>query len=97
MQTMSSLGGGDEANDQQAVPAKADDAAALTLAVKSTPSLNNAFNKRKNSHSRATSKYFTTQQHEVPTCASEIGVGGGFEKPANLNILSHEDLTSPNL
>ena len=95
MQTMSSLGGGDEANDQQAVPAKTDDAAALTLAVKSTPSLNNAFNKRKNSHSRATSKYFTTQQHEVPTCASEIG--GGFEKPANLNILSHEDLTSANL
>ena len=56
MVTMSSLGGVEIEKNQE----KTDAAVALTLAVKSTPSLNNAFNKRNNSHSRATSKYFTT-------------------------------------
>ena len=32
----------------------------------------------------------------MPTVASEM-MGSAFEKPANLNILSHEDLTNPTL
>lgn len=80
-----------------------EDAIALTLAVKSTPSLNNVFKKRNHSYSRGTSKFFTTMQtqhqNEMPTVASEYGCIGDklqnttFSKPlTNLNMLSHEDL-----
>jgi len=58
---MSSLGKREAKEIVEGAGGKADEAAALTLAVKSTPSLNNAFNKRHNSHSRATtSKFFAT-------------------------------------
>ena len=111
---MSSLGGPTATGAGEATPnskqqvggnkTAEEDAITLTLAVKSTPSLNNVFKKRNHSYSRGTSKFFTTMQtqhqNEMPTVASEYGCGGGdqlqnttFSKPlANLNILSHEDL-----
>ena len=69
----------------------AEAAAAVTLAVKSTPVLNQAFKDRRNSKSGTTSNFYNQKK----TQASDMG--SAFEKPTNLNILSHNDLTSPNL
>lgn len=91
---MTSLCGAQAEGVEESAP-KTEDAVALTLAVKSTPSLNNAFNRRKTSHSRATSKFFTMQQQELPTGASAMT--SNFDKPANLNILSHDDLANHDL
>ena len=69
----------------------AEAAAAVTLAIQSTPLLNQAFKDRRNSKSGTTSNFYNQKK----TQASDMG--SAFEKPTNLNILSHNDLTSPNL
>ena len=60
----------------------------LVLAVKSTPSLNQAFNKRVNK-SRMTSKLLNNTQHMTGASEHE----SNFDKHANLNVMSHEDLS----
>ena len=64
----------------------------LVLAVKSTPSLNKAFNGRNNSVSRsAINKVFSTQPREREVChtaPSDVDI----DRTANLNVMSHGDL-----
>ena len=76
--------------DQNKLVPKGADEANLAMAIKSTPSLNKAFTNVKKITNRTTSQF--TQQRDLPTGTSEIDTG--FAKPANLNVLSQNDLTN---
>ena len=89
---MMSLGGEPSLEeDQNKLVPKGADEANLAMAIKSTPSLNKAFINVKKITNRTTSQ-FTQEQRDLPTGTSEIDTG--FAKPANLNVLSQNDLTN---
>ena len=88
---MMSLGADPLEEDQNRLETgKGAEEANLVMAIKSTPSLNKAFTNVKKITNRTTSQF--TQQRDLPTGTSEIDTG--FAKPANLNVLSQNDLTN---
>ena len=79
--------------DQIKLESKGADEANIVMAIKSTPSLNKAFTNLKKITNRTTSQF--TGQRDLPTGTSELETD--FAKPANLNIISQNDLTNTGL
>ena len=89
---MMSLGANPLEEDQNKLETgKGGEEANLVMAIKSTPSLNKAFTNIKKITNRTTSQF--TAQRDLPTGPSEL-LESGFAKPANLNVLSQNDLTN---
>ena len=91
---MMSLGAEPLEEDQNRLETgKGAEEANLVMAIKSTPSLNKAFTNIKKITNRTASQF--TGQRDLPTGPSDLE--SGFAKPANLNVISQNDLTNTGL